>query len=113
MIDGLISGIATTAEISLSEKLKDYLLRLGYSGAHLTGIVTQLFTKNKVRVDFREFTERIELIDPADRLSSAQAMILLNDFIVEVDQYANSEASKKNTTAKIIVHPPRSKSKNA
>ena len=82
--DGLVSTIRTNAEVPLSEKLKDYLLRLGYSSVHIMGIIAQLMTKAKVRVDFRNYTERLELVNPEDKLTSPQAMSLLEDYLAEV-----------------------------
>jgi len=104
--DGLASGIATTAEVSLSEKLDDYLVRLGYSSAYIIGIMVQLLTKGKVRVDFREYTERIELVNTEDMLSSAQAMNLLDDYITAVS--AGDDSHKlKAFTQRILVQPAR------
>jgi len=109
MEDGLVSGIATTAEVALSDKLKDYLLRLGYSSAHISGLIVQLMTKEKVRIDFRDYSERIELVDPEDKLSSAQAMTLLDDFVTETrGGEVEDPDQKKTTTQKIIVQFPKS-----
>ena len=105
--DGLLSGIATTAEVTLGEKLSDYLLRLGYSSAHITGIIVQLLTKGKVRVDFREYTERLELVNPADRLTSTQAMTLLEDFIAEISTPEDSDRKTTSSTQRIVVQLPK------
>lgn len=105
--DGLLSGIATTAEVTLGEKLSDYLLRLGYSSAHITGIIVQLLTKAKVRVDFREYTERLELINPADQLTSTQAMTLLEDFIAEISTPEDSDRKTASSTQRIVVQLPK------
>ncbi|MBI4027115.1 MAG: hypothetical protein HY360_19170 [Verrucomicrobia bacterium] len=107
--DGMMSGIATTAEVRLNEKLDDYLLRLGYSSAHITGIMVQLLTKTKVRVDFREYTERIELVNPEDQLSSTQAISLLEDYITAATGTDDS-LDKVSSTQRILVQgakPPR------
>jgi DNA replication protein DnaD len=105
--DGLLSGIATTAEVALAEKMSDYLLRLGYSSAHITGIIVQLLTKGKVRVDFREYTERLELISPSDQLNSAQAMTLLEDFITEISTPEDTQPKTTNSTQRIVVQLPK------
>jgi hypothetical protein len=42
--DGIISASSETSSVPLSEKLNDYLLRLGYTNAHVIGIITQLLT---------------------------------------------------------------------
>ena len=104
--DGLLSSIKTNAEVALDEKLDDYLLRLGYSNVHIMGIIAQLMTKTKVRVDFRNYTERLELINPDDRLTSTQAMSLLEDYIAEVTK-ANDPSIIAKSTQKIVVQSER------
>lgn len=100
--DGLLSSIKTNAEVPLNEKLDDYLLRLGYSSVHIMGIIAQLMTKGKVRVDFRNYTEKLELVNPEDRVSSPQAMSLLEDYISEVTK-ANDPSINAKSTQKIVV----------
>lgn len=101
--EGTLSGIATTAEVAMSEKLDDYLLRLGYSSAQLRPIFLQLLTKGKVRVDFREHTERVELLSRRDRLTNAQAIRLLEDYIVEVTSPEDREKQVKVSTQRVII----------
>jgi hypothetical protein len=100
--DGLLSSIKTNAEVPLNEKLDDYLLRLGYSSVHIMGIIAQLMTKAKVRVDFRNYTEKLELINTEDRITSPQAMSLLEDYIAEVTK-ANDPSINAKSTQKIVV----------
>lgn len=104
--DGLLSSIRTTAEVSLSEKLKDYLLRLGYSSAHIMGIVVRLLTKCKVRVDFKNHTERLELIDPNDCLTAPQAISLLEDFMASTKKQIG-ELGEPRMTQRIVVQTPK------
>jgi hypothetical protein len=105
--DGLVSGIKTSAEVPLELKLRDYVVRLGYSSSHLVGFIVQLFTKGKVRVDFMNYTERLELVNPGDKISGAQAMSLFDDFIKELNQAGLIESSQDigKTTQNIVVHP--------
>lgn len=109
--EGMMSGVLKTDEMALADKLKDYVMRLGYSSAHITGVVVQLLTKGKVRIDFRDYVERLELLDPSDRLSSPQAMTLLDDFIEQAraaDSHGAEHPDKKKiTTQKIVVQFPR------
>jgi hypothetical protein len=104
--DGLLSAIKTNAEVALSEKMNDYLLRLGYSSTHIMGIIAQLMTKTKVRVDFRNYTERLELVNPSDKLTSPEAMSLLEDYIAETSTREESSDTSKQTQ-KIIVQQPK------
>ena len=106
--DGILSGIATTAEVRLSDKLNDYLTRLGYSGAHITGVVVQLLTQGKVRVDFGQHAERIELVHTADLLTSTQAMSLLDDYINETAKATDTGRDGNVKTQRIVVQSRRS-----
>lgn len=72
--------------LPLSDKLDDYLIGLGYTSGHVMGIIAQLFTEGKVRVDFRNYTERLELTDKQDKLNSLQSAALLRDYIVELSK---------------------------
>lgn len=105
--DGVLSNIKTTAEVPLNVKLHDYTVRLGYSSSQLIGFIVQLFTKGKVRVDFSNYTERLELINPDDRLSGAQAMNLFEDFMEEIGQsdITGAQLDHTKTTQRIIVAP--------
>ena len=100
--DGVASGIATTAEVPLSEKLDDYLLRLGYSSAHIIGVMVELLTKTKVRVDFREYTERMELVQPEDRLDPTASISLLEDYIAAASG-TDSSHRQSGATQRIVV----------
>lgn len=100
--DGLLSSIKKTAEVPLSAKLSDYLLRLGYSSTHILGIMIQLMTNAKVHVDFTDHTERIELINPEDKLSAAQGISMLEDYILEVSTKEDL-SNRGKTTQKIVI----------
>jgi hypothetical protein len=96
-IDGGMMGPAALGKIvPLSDKLDDYLIGLGYTSGHVMGIIAQLFTEGKVRVDFRNYTERLELMDKQDKLNAVQSAALLNDYIVELSK-GRSILGPKNT----------------
>jgi hypothetical protein len=101
--DGIMSGDCMNKIVPLSDKLDDYLVGLGYTSAHVTGIITQLFTQGKVRVDFRNYTERMELSDSHDKLTSLQSVSLLNDYITELSK-GRAILGPKNTQ-NITVEP--------
>ena len=107
--DGLMSEIKTTAEVPLNVKMYDYIVRLGCSSAHLVGFIVQLLTKGKVRVDFMNYTERLEMVDAGDKLSSAQAMTLFDDFVAEIGEtgIADRLISESKATQQIVVQLPR------
>lgn len=83
-VDGVMSGIVTTVMAPLSAKLSDYVMRMGHSSAHLTGIAVQLLTKGKVLVDFEAHSERLELVDQGDLLDLIQAVKLLEDYLSQM-----------------------------
>jgi hypothetical protein len=60
----------------LKDKMDDYLFRLGRSNTSVYAIMMQLLTKGKVRVDFRNYAERLALASLEDRVSTAQASAL-------------------------------------
>jgi hypothetical protein len=111
--DGLLSEIQTTAEVPLNVKLHDYIVRLGYSSSNLVGFIVQLFTHGKVRIDFSNYIERLELVNPKDALTGSQAMSLLEDFLEELEKsgIAADLIKSDDTTQNIVVHPTK-KSKN-
>lgn len=101
---GVLSGIETHAHISLSEKLNDYLIRLGYTSAHVIGAIGQLLTQGKVRIDFRNYVERIELKDPKDKLSSVPAAVeILEAYIKELAK--GQAVSAPKITQNITIEP--------
>jgi hypothetical protein len=101
---GVLSGIETHAHIPLSEKLNDYLIRLGYTSGHVTGAMGQLLTQGKVRIDFRNYVERMELKDPKDRLASVpEAVQILEEYIKELVK--GQAVSAPKITQNITVEP--------
>lgn len=93
-------------EFSLAEKLEEYVLRLGYSNAHVLSILVQLLTQGKIKVEFRTYIERLELINMEDRVSRAQAVALIDTHINEL-QGKNRQDDTMNVTQRIIIQPPR------
>ncbi len=91
----------------LSEKIDQYLIRLGYSNAHVLGIVVNLLTVGKVRVEFRHYVERLELVDPADKTTRGIAVDIFDRFLLERKGRSNQEQILE-FTGKIIVQSPES-----
>lgn len=71
------TGIAGQEEKSLAETLNKFLLRLGYASLQAPLIFVHLLTEGKVRVDFRAHIERLELVDPADKLTAPRPRLSL------------------------------------
>lgn len=93
-------------EMNLAEKLEEYVLRLGYSNAHVLSILVQLLTQGKIKVEFRTYIERLELVDIKDRVSRAQAVALIDTYINQL-QGKNKQDDTMNVTQRIIIQPPR------
>ncbi|NBR47941.1 response regulator [bacterium] len=90
--------------MSLGDKIDDYILKLGYSNAHVLGFVLELFTKGKVRLDFRAFSERLELQNPAFIMSRTEAASLFEEHI-KAGQRSKGGACAAETQK--IILPPR------
>jgi hypothetical protein len=78
---GLLSDQREITVVTLDLKLYEYAVRVGSA---MAGIVIQLFTQGKVRVHFGSYSERLELVDPSDRMSGPAAMELFDDFVATV-----------------------------
>ena len=88
----------------MSEKLNEYLVKLGYTSAHVVGLMSQLLTQGKVRVDFRNFVERIELANAKDRMAELHnAVEILEDYIKEITKGQPTFPAKN--TQNITVEP--------
>lgn len=94
-------------ELTLAEKLDEFVLRLGYSNAHVLSILVQLLTQGKIKVEFRTYVERLELMDSADRLTRGQAVTLIDDYIAELQGNNQGQDGSMNVTQRIIIQPPR------
>jgi hypothetical protein len=88
----------------LSDKIDQYLVKLGYSNAHVLGIVVNLLTVGKVRVEFRHYSERLELLDPADKMTRGVAVDIFDRYITE-KRGRNEQNQMMEFTGKIIVQP--------
>ena len=91
-------GRNSTNEVALADRLDYYLPRLGYSrySRDLLSFVINLMIKGKVRVDFGDYCEHLELVNPGDKLTSAQAMTLLDDFVAERERSEEEDHSRED-----------------
>jgi hypothetical protein len=100
-----IREASTITDITLASKIDEYILKLGYSNAHVLGVLVQLLTLGKVRVDFRDYSERLQLLDPEDKMSRPEAVALFDDHMNALR--GEDEPPNLNTTQKIVIQPPR------
>lgn len=91
---------------TLAEKIDEYMLKLGYSNSQALGIVVQILTQGKVRVDFRDFNERLELVNVSDLCDRARAVALFEEHLLST-QADDALDDKDNPTQRVIVQTPR------
>jgi len=91
--------------LTLADKISEYLMRIGDSNSLCLNIVIQLLTDGKVRVDFREATERLHLLNPEDVTSRHEAVMVFDHWLQE--NRDNPEGTEQ--TQKIILQPPPSR----
>jgi hypothetical protein len=84
--------------ITLDQKLYEYAVRAKGATA---GIVFQLFTQGKVSVKFADCVERLELLDPGDKLSGPESMQLYEEFLTR-SRRAGIELFNKSTQSIIF-----------
>src|SRR5258708_1937843 len=92
--DGLLAVGKNATQMALSNKMDDYLMRLGHSNTSVWAIILQLLMKGKVQVDFRDYTERLTLVSKDDKLGSPEAVSLLEDYFAAAkgrDKLSNTE----------------------
>ena len=95
--------------IKLADKISDYIMRLGDSNSLCLNILIQLLTKGKVRVDFRDTSERLELINEQDRTSRPEAVLVFDHWVQE----NGFKSEPPDATQKIVIEIPRVKLPNA
>jgi hypothetical protein len=88
--------------LPLSAKIEEFMLKLGYSNAHVLGIVVQLLTSGKVRVDYRDYSERLQLVARGATMDRQEAVALFERYLERLQQ----EDIPLETTQKIMVQPP-------
>jgi hypothetical protein len=100
-------GEVSEASLSLGEKMDEYVFKLGCSSAHTLGVIVQLLTVGKIRLDFREYNERLQLEHASDILSRADAMHLTETYLATMREGISSPTEELDVTQKIIIQAPR------
>jgi len=101
------NGVSTDLnekEMLLSEKIDEYIFRLGYTSTHTLGIVIQLLVTGKVRVDFRDHYERLQLAKKTDVMDRTHAVDLFDRHLAS--HRKDETQSGPDFTQKIIIEPP-------
>jgi hypothetical protein len=102
------SGRASeTTSLSLGEKMDEYIFKMGCTSAHTLGVVVQLLTVGKIRLDFREHSERLQLENASDVLSRAEAMQQTEAYLASMRDGVSEPADGLDATQKIIIQAPK------
>lgn len=88
--------------VTLASKIDEYVLKIGHSNTHVMGVVVQLLTLGKVRLDFRDYSERLELLNPTETMSRPQAAAVFDSHMSSI-----RKDDLSSLTQKIIIQPPR------
>lgn len=94
-----------TVRTTLDVKIEEYSLKLGQANAHVLGAVVQLLTRGKVRIDFRDYSERLQLISQSNRMDRTEAVMVFDEHIL--NRKDGEESAGMELTQKIMVQPPR------
>ena len=103
--DGIAGKVQGQTETTLDQLMSNYISRMGFSSAHLGGIIVHLLANGKVRVDFAARSERVELVNTNDLLTQPQAMTLFDDYLNS--QKTGEDKKSKSATMRIEVQKPR------
>ncbi len=102
--DGLKHS-SEVCNVPLEMVIDEFLLKLGQSNAHVLGVVIQLLTRGKVRVDFRDYYIRLELGPGETAMNRSQAVAVFDDYI---KRHKNPDGDRSSdVTQKIMVQAPR------
>ena len=92
-------------EIALEVVIDEFLLKLGQSNAHVLGVIIQVLTRGKVRVDFRDYNLRLELGPGVNCMERSEAVAVFDDYI---KRHKNPDGDRSaDVTQKIMVQAPR------
>jgi hypothetical protein len=89
--------------VTLASKIDEFILKVGHSSTHVMSVVVQLLTVGKVRLDFRDYTERLELLNASEIMTRTQAAAVFDHYLAT----ANKEEDVSLMTQKIVIQPPR------
>jgi len=91
--------------LTIRQLLDKYTVTLGFRNAHLLEILIVLMTTGKVVVEFRTFTERLELCDPARIMTRPATIELFNEYLVSSKEKKVSTGPE--VTRRITVQMPK------
>ena len=87
--------------------MDEYIFKMGCTSAHTLGVMVQLLTAGKIRLYFREHSERLQLENPADVLSRPEAMELTEAYLATMRQGVSEPSDGLDATQKVIIQAPK------
>jgi hypothetical protein len=88
---------------TLADKIEELVLKVGYSNAQALSVIIQILTVGKVRVDFRDYSQRLALRSPSDIMSRTEAMEVFDSHLALLK---STDFSSEGFTQKIMFQPP-------
>ena len=92
-----------TTLCTLADKIEDLVLKVGYSNAQAMSVIIQILTVGKVRVDFRDYSQRLQLRSPKEIMSRTEAVEV---FDAHLALLKSTDFSSEGFTQKIMFQPP-------
>jgi DNA-binding response OmpR family regulator len=96
---------------NVAEKMDEYILLFGTANSYFISIFLRLLECGKVRVDFRDRSERLELVRKSDVVSRAKAVALVDSRLDEIRRAKDDK--DLGTTQRISLNQIRLPSKPA
>jgi hypothetical protein len=106
-VPGHVAPGTAIVSVSLAEKIEEYIFKLGCSSSHTLGVIVQLLTVGKIRLDFREYSERLQLENEQDRLPRAEALQLTEAFLSKMREECPVSGNPLDATQKVIIQAPK------
>jgi len=85
---------------TVADKMNEYILLFGTANSYYISIFLKLLEAGKVRVDFRDRSERMELVRGSDIVTRAQAVALVDAHLAELRR-AEDEVGNLGVTQRI------------
>ena len=95
---------AIRGALTLRQLLDKYSVTLGFQNAHLLEVLITLMTTGKVRVEFRTYTERLQVSKISDMLTKPTVIELFNEYLVSSKE---AKISTPDVTRRITVQLPK------
>lgn len=88
---------------TLADKIEELVLKVGYSNAQAMSVILQILTTGKVRVDFRDYSQRLALRSASDIMSRTEAIEVFDSHLALLK---STDFSTDGFTQKIMFQPP-------